>query len=107
MIAFRDAASQFETANAVILGVSPDDQGAQSRFSAKHGLPYPMLCDTDHVVAEAYGAWTEKTNYGKKYMGIQRSTFVIDPEGMVAKVYPKVNIEGHAAEVLEAIRALK
>ena len=103
--AFRDARQDFDSADAVILGISADAQDAQSRFASKYGLPFRLLSDLDHKVIEAYGAWVEKNNYGKKYMGIQRSTFVVGPDGKVAKAFPKVKVEGHADEVLQAVKA--
>lgn len=101
--AFRDALPQFDTTGAVILGVSPDTPGDQLKFARKFAVPFRLLCDTDHAVAEAYGVWVEKTNYGKTYMGIQRSTFIIDADGNLAKVFPRVKVEGHAEEVLKSL----
>jgi thioredoxin-dependent peroxiredoxin len=101
--AFRDAQHEFEAANTVILGISADDKPAQSKFASKYGLTFRLLSDVDHAVAEAYGAWVEKNNYGKKYMGIQRSTFVIGPDARLVRVFPKVSVEGHAAAVLQAV----
>ena len=98
---------QFEALGAVLLGISGDDPKTQAKFAEKHGLKFPLLCDEDHRVAEAYGAWVEKVNYGKRSMGIQRSTFVIAPDGTLARVFPKVSIEGHAEEVRDAVRAIQ
>jgi thioredoxin-dependent peroxiredoxin len=92
--------------NAVIVGVSPDPVNKQCKFKEKNELNFVLLADEDHAVAEAFGAWVEKSMYGRKYMGIERQTFVIDPEGKVAKTYHKVKAAGHAAEVLAAIRAM-
>ncbi len=100
---FRDETPKFVAANTVIVGVSPDKSSAQAKFKAKFDLPFTLLADTDHKVAQDYGVWVEKSMYGKKYMGIDRTTFVIDPEGRIRKVFPKVKVEGHAAEVLAAI----
>jgi peroxiredoxin Q/BCP len=103
---FRDEHSKLQKAGAVVLGVSPDDEKKHTRFIAKYELPFTLLCDTEHVLAEKYGAWGEKSLYGKKYMGIIRSTFLIGPDGKVAKVWPKVKAEGHGAEVLAALKTL-
>lgn len=101
---FRDAAEDFEKAGAVILGVSPDNEASHCKFRKKFELNFSLLCDTDHKVAEKYGVWVEKSMYGKKYMGIQRATFLIDAEGKLAQVWPKVTPKGHAAEVLAALK---
>ena len=100
---FRDANETIVERGAVVWGVSP--QGAQSKraFSEKFGLPFTLLADEDHAVADEYGSWVEKQNYGKTYWGVARRTFLIDPNGRVAKVWPKVKPEGHAAEVLAAL----
>ena len=103
---FRDAGPDFGKKDTVILGISPDDGKAQAKFKTKFGLPYTLLCDTDHAVAEAYGVWKEKSMYGKKYMGIERTTFLIGPDGKVAKIFAKVKPEGHAAEVFAALAAM-
>ncbi len=105
--AFRDDHSKLQKAGAVVLGVSPDSEQRHGKFIAKYQLPFSLLADTDHALAEKYGAWGEKSLYGKKYQGILRSTFLIGPDGKVAKVWPKVKPEGHAAEVLAALQALK
>jgi peroxiredoxin Q/BCP len=101
----RDAWGEFSAAGAVVLGVSPDDEGSHAKFKAKYGLPFALLADTDHAVAEAYGVWGEKSMYGKTYMGVDRSTFVIGPDGNVAKVFLKVKPDAHADQVLEALSA--
>jgi peroxiredoxin Q/BCP len=88
---------------AVVLGVSPDDETSHAKFRDKFHLNFPLLADPDHAIAEAYGAWREKNMYGKKSMGVQRSTYLIDPEGKVAKVWKRVSVDGHDAAVLEAI----
>jgi peroxiredoxin Q/BCP len=100
---FRDAYGEFEERGATILGVSPDSEASHVRFKEKHGLPFTLLADPDHEVAEQYGVWVEKNNYGKKSMGIKRSTFVIDAEGNVAKAMLGVSPDGHADVVLEAL----
>jgi peroxiredoxin Q/BCP len=102
----RDAFPRFSKTNAVILGVSPDGVASHQKFKKKFELPFTLLADTDHAIAEAYGVWVEKSMYGKKYMGVQRATFVIDKKGSVAKVYPKVKPEGHAAEVEAELQKL-
>ena len=104
---FRDTWSDVKKTGAVVLGVSPDDVTSHEKFKTKFKLPFPLLADEDHAVAEAYGAWGEKSMYGRKYQGILRTTFVIDPAGKVARVFEKVKPKGHAAEVLEAINELK
>jgi peroxiredoxin Q/BCP len=101
---FRDHWKAVKATGAVVLGVSPDGVTSHDKFKAKYKLPFPLLADVDHAVAEAYGAWGEKSMYGRKYMGILRSTFVIDPAGKVVKVFDKVKPKGHAAEVLDALR---
>jgi peroxiredoxin Q/BCP len=100
---FRDAYGEFEERGVTILGVSPDSEGSHVRFKEKYGLPFTLLADTEHEVAEQYGVWVEKNTYGKKSMGIKRSTFVIDAEGNVAKAMLGVSPEGHTDDVLEAL----
>jgi peroxiredoxin Q/BCP len=104
--AFRDRSADLEKAGAAILGVSPDDVASHGKFRDKYSLNFPLLADTDHKVADAYGAWREKTLYGKTSMGIQRSTFLIDAAGTVRKVWKKVSVDGHDEEVLKALAAL-
>ncbi len=104
--AFRDLEPQFAQADSVIWGISPDDPQSHRAFAEKHALPFPLLADPDHAVADSYGAWKEKTNYGKTYWGIERSTFVIGKDGAVAKVYPRVRVDLHAEKVLEFVRTL-
>lgn len=101
----RDAWADFEAAGAVVLGVSPDGEASHARFRAKYELPFTLLADPDHTTAEAYGVWVEKRNYGKTYMGIERSTFVIDADGNVSKVMRRVKPDTHAADVLAALGA--
>jgi peroxiredoxin Q/BCP len=105
--AFRDRHEELAKLGAKVLGVSPDDTASHGKFRDKFQLNFPLLADTDHEVAEAYGAWREKNMYGKKSMGIQRSTFLIGPDGKIAKVWKRVQVDGHDEEVIEAIKALK
>ena len=100
---FRDAHDRIAARNAVVLGISPDPAKRHDAFIAKFGLPFTLLSDEDHKVAEAYGAWGEKSLYGKKTMGILRSTFLIDERGRIVKVFRKVKPAGHAEEVLAAL----
>jgi len=89
-----------------VIGVSPDPVKAHVKFKVKYGLTYPLIADTEHAVCEFYGVWAEKSMYGKKYWGVNRTTFVIDAKGRIAAVFEKVKPEGHAAEVAEAVAAL-
>ena len=102
---FRDLNAEFEAAGATVWSISVLDTDSKARFKAEHGLTFPLLADPDHEVAERYGVWVEKRNYGKTYMGIMRSTFLVDPDGRIAHVWPKVKVDGHAAEVLETLRS--
>lgn len=102
---FRDTWAAVRRAGAVVLGVSPDDPAAHRKFKTKYRLPFRLLADTEHAVAGAYGVWGEKSMYGRKYFGIHRTTFIIDASGRIAHVFEKVRPRGHAAEVLEALRA--
>lgn len=99
----RDRTPEIEARGAVVLGVSPDGLKSHQKFKAKYELPFTLLSDPDHTVAEAYGAWGEKKRYGKTYEGILRSTFVIDEEGVIEKVFAKVKPKGHGDQVLEAL----
>ena len=101
---FRDNNAAFKAADTEVWGVSPQGPASKAAFRAKYGLPFTLLADTDHAVADKYGSWGEKTNYGKTYWGILRSSFLVGPDGRVARVWPKVKPEGHAVEVLEALR---
>ena len=101
---FRDATKQFAKLNAEIIGISPDQAGAQARFASKYDLPFTLVPDPDHSIAEAYGVWKEKSMYGRTYMGIERSTFVVDPSGKIAKVFSKVKVAGHADAVLASLK---
>ena len=100
---FRDMYGRIVEQDAVVLGVSPDSPESHEKFIAEHGLPYSLVADEDHAIANAYGVWKEKSMYGKKFMGIERSTFVIGPDGRITKIFRKVKAAGHAKEVLEAI----
>jgi peroxiredoxin Q/BCP len=99
----RDAWGEFQRAGAVVLGVSPDDAASHAKFKEKYSLQFPLLADPDHAVAEEYGVWGEKHLYGKTYMGVVRSTFVIDADGNVTKVMRKVKPDTHADDVLAAL----
>lgn len=105
--AFRDDYDQFQQMDAVILGMSPDSSESHRKFKAVHGLPFPLLSDIDHKVAEAYGVWVEKSMYGKTYWGNQRASFLIDEQGHIAKIYPKVKPEGHSRELLTELAATR
>jgi len=101
----RDAWSEFERAGAVVLGISPDDEGSHADFKAKYGLPFPLLADTDHAVAEAYEVWKERSYAGRTFMGVERSTFVVAPDGTVARVMRDVDPKTHTEAVLEVLAA--
>ena len=103
---FRDNWRAVEAAGAVVLGVSPDGVASHQKFKRKYELPFTLLADEDHAVAEAYGAWGEKSMYGRKYFGVVRTTYLIDARGEIARVFEKVKPRGHAAEVLEALAGL-
>lgn len=100
---FRDSWRDVQANGAVVLGVSPDDVASHEKFRAKYKLPFPLLADTDHAVAEAYGAWGDKSMYGRKYKGILRTTYLIGRDGRIARVFEKVKAKGHAGEVLAAL----
>jgi peroxiredoxin Q/BCP len=104
---FRDAWADIEADGAVVWGVSPDDAASHSRFRTKFGLPFVLLSDEDHAVADAWGAWGEKIRYGRTSMGILRSTFLVDPDGRIARAWPRVTPDGHAAEVRAALAAAR
>ena len=99
---FRDAYSKFKKKDITVLGVSPDKEAAHKKFVTKYQLPFTLLADTDHSIAEAYGVWGEKKFMGRTYMGVHRTTFLIDERGKIKKVFEKVKPEDHASEVLEA-----
>jgi thioredoxin-dependent peroxiredoxin len=101
----RDAWGEFERAGAVVLGVSPDDERSHVKFKEKYELPFTLLADTDHGTAEEYGVWQEKSFAGRTYMGVVRSTFVIDPEGKIAKEMRNVKADTHADDVLAVLRS--
>ncbi|MFO0903363.1 MAG: thioredoxin-dependent thiol peroxidase [Pirellulales bacterium] len=105
--AFRDRKDELKKLGAKVLGVSADDVASHVKFRDKYELNFPLLADADHKVAEAYGAWREKNMYGKKSMGIQRSTFLIDADGKIARVWKRVQVDGHDEQVLAALRELK
>jgi len=100
---FRDSWADVQARGAIVLGVSPDGVASHRKFRDKFALPFPLLADENHAVAEAYGVWGEKSMYGRKYHGILRTTFVIDPAGRIAHVFEKVKPKGHAAQVLTAL----
>ena len=102
---FRDLHAEIGGLDAQIWGVSPDGAASHAAFRAKFGLPFTLLSDEGHAVAEAWGAWGEKVNYGRRYLGIIRSSFLVGPDGRVTVAWPRVKAEGHAAQVLEALRA--
>jgi peroxiredoxin Q/BCP len=104
---FSDLADAFAAAGAAVIGISPDSAASKAKFRKKHGLTVQLAADEDKVAAEAYGVWVEKSMYGKKYMGVERSTFLIDKTGKVAQAWHKVKVPGHAEEVLAAVKALK
>lgn len=101
---FRDYHTQFEEVNAVILGVSPDPLKRHATFIEKHGLPFHLLADEEHKAAERYGVWTLKKNFGKEYMGIERSTFIIDKNGVLVKEWRKVKVKGHVEDALQYVK---
>jgi peroxiredoxin Q/BCP len=105
--AFRDAKAQLVKLGATVLGVSTDSAESHQKFRDQHQLNFPLLADVQHKVAEKYGAWREKVRFGKKSMGIQRSTFLIDAEGVVRKVWKNVQVDGHDAQVIAALGDLK
>lgn len=100
---FRDDLSAFTGKNSVIIGVSPDDSKSHKKFVDKYNLPFTLLADPDKKICEAYGVWQEKSMYGRKSMGVVRSTFVIGPDGKIAKAFSNVKVDGHVAKVLDSI----
>ena len=101
---FRDSIADFDAANTVLIGVSPDGVASHDKFKAKYQLPFTLGSDAEHAVAEAYGSWVENSMYGRKYMGVDRSTFLIDETGQLKAVWRKVKVPGHVEEVLAAAR---
>jgi len=102
---FRDGIKEIESENAVVIGVSPDSVESHKKFAEKFELPFNLLSDPEKKVLETYGVWKEKSMYGKKYMGVERTTIVIDETGKVSKIFPKVKVEGHLNQVLEAVKS--
>jgi peroxiredoxin Q/BCP len=100
---FRDLAGDFKKKDAVVLGVSVDGAASHARFKAKYKLPFPLVSDEDRQIVEAYGVWKEKSMYGRKYMGVERTTFVIDEKGKIERIEAKVKVDGHAAAMLAAV----
>ena len=105
--AFQESLTQFNKVGAEVIGVSKDKMPALEKFAAKYQLKFPLASDAETQVAEAYGTWVEKSMYGRKYMGLERSTFLIDKDGQVAKVWRKVSVTGHARVVMDALASLK
>jgi peroxiredoxin Q/BCP len=103
--AFRDATDAYARAGATVLGVSPDSPESHAKFVRKYSLPFPLLADTEKRVCALYGVWKEKNLYGRKSMGVERTTFVIDGKGIVRRVFPRVKVDGHSAAVLEAVES--
>jgi peroxiredoxin Q/BCP len=99
----RDAHQRIEVKDAVVLGVSPNSAKSHEKFATKFNLPFTLVPDEDHKICEAYGVWKEKSMYGRKYMGVERTTFIIAPKGTITKIFRKVKPAGHAEEVLAAI----
>jgi peroxiredoxin Q/BCP len=104
---FSSLIGAFKAAGAEIIGISPDGVASKKKFRAKHDLAVTLAADEDRKVCGAYGVWVEKSMYGRKYMGVERATFLIDPTGKVARSWHKVKVPGHAEEVLAAVKALK
>lgn len=104
---FRDANHLLQQRGVVVLGISKDSVKSHQKFAEKFGLPFPLLADTEAQVAQSYDVYKEKSMYGKKYMGVERATFLIDKEGVIRKIWPKVKPDDHASEVLEAVEALQ
>lgn len=102
---FRNRYEDLQKNNIIVFGVSADDEKKHQKFIEKHELPFPLLADTENKVSELYGVWVEKNMYGKKYMGIKRTTFLIDQDGKILKIFKKVKVSEHADEVLEAFNA--
>jgi len=105
-IDFSALKPEFEKAGATVVGMSPDSVKKHDKFTQKHGLSLELVSDEQRTILEAYGVWVEKSMYGRKYMGVERSTYLIDKNGLIARIWRKVKVPGHAAEVLEAVREL-
>jgi peroxiredoxin Q/BCP len=105
--AFQEAMPKFDEIGLDVIGVSPDKMKPIERFATKYGLTFPLASDEDHAVADRYGTWVEKSMYGRKYMGMERSTFLIGPDGKMLKAWRKVSVTGHADEVMKAAQAAK
>ena len=103
---FRDALPRFEGVDAVVLGVSPDSLESHRKFKQKYDLPFPLLVDEGHRLADEFGVWKQKSMYGLKFMGIERTTVIIDRKGRIARIFPKVKVPGHVEEVEKAVREL-
>ena len=103
---FQSSLPRFTRSKAVVLGASILDERSKAKFASKHGLTFPLLADADHAVAEKYGVWQEKSRYGRKYMGIVRTTYLIGPDGKVARRWDNVKVDGHADDVLDAVKGL-
>ncbi len=104
--AFRDAREEYEEAGAIVIGVSPDGPESHQKFTKKYDLTFPLLADIDKEVCQAFGVWKEKNMYGKKSMGVERTTFIIDREGIIRKVFPRVKVDGHSAAVLDVLKEI-
>jgi peroxiredoxin Q/BCP len=104
--AFRDARATYEKAGAKVIGVSPDNPASHKKFAEKYQLPFTLAADPEKVACQSYGVWKEKNMYGKKSMGVERTTFVIDGAGVVRKVFPRVKVDGHSDQVLEVLKSL-
>ncbi|TAN45685.1 MAG: peroxiredoxin, partial [Rhodospirillales bacterium] len=104
--AFQDGLPDFKAVGATVIGVSRDQAESHQRFKAKYGLTFPLIVDTEATLCQAYGVWKEKTMYGKTRMGIERSTFLIDAQGILRRIWRKVKVDGHAEDVLHALRQL-
>jgi peroxiredoxin Q/BCP len=105
--AFRDARAAYEAAGAKVIGVSPDSPASHKKFAAKYELPFTLAADPEKTVCKSYGVWKEKNMYGKKSMGVERITFIIDGAGIVRKVFPRVKVDGHSEQVLDVLRSLQ
>src|SRR5262249_12270736 len=105
--AFRDARAAYEAVGAKVIGVSPDSAASHKKFAAKYALPFTLAADPEKTACQSYGVWKEKNMYGKKSMGVKRTTFLIDGAGIVRKVFPRVKVDGHSDHVLDALKSLQ